>query len=183
MIQLPDNCINKERLYLLLLERRALLIDEILEKSSASDRSKVFIERTEEGDVRFGFVAEYLDIEYETCAVDTSKNDVSCLNISLDGYVRIARFNLESLTFQDLVNYGAIDETRLVYVLTYDAAPEYSGCNNQLVGVYDSFDALTKQFAIFNESGKYHRYSDLSLIYIEAIQLNTLSQSLRNCVF
>ena len=181
MIQLPHNCINKERLYLLLLERRALLIDEILEKSNATDRSKIFIERTEEGGVKFGYFGSYSGREYANYAIDTSNLGIRGLTISLQGQVLIERFALECLTFQDLVNYGVIDETRLVYVMTYDASPEYSyHCNDELVGVYDSFNALINQFAIFDASGEYHRYSDLSLIHIEAIQLNTLSQSLQD---
>lgn len=181
MIQLPDNCINKERLYLLLLERRPLIISEILEKGNTAIRSDIFIERNEDGEVKFGYTDTYHGKEYANYAIDTSDSSIRSLEIDLQGRVRIERFALECLTFQDLVNYGAIDETRLVYVMTYDVSPENSyHLDYDLVGVYDSFDALTKQFTIFDESGEYHRYSDLSLIRVEAIQLNTLSQSLQD---
>lgn len=183
MIQLPDSCINKERLYLLLLERRPLIISEILEKGNTAIRSDIFIERNEDGEVKFGYTDTYRGREYTNYAIDTSNLCIRGLTFSLQGQVRIERFALECLTFKDLVDYGVIDETRLVYVMTYDASPEYSyHCNDELVGVYDSFEALTNQFAIFDESGEYHRYSDASLIHIEAIQLNTLSQSLQDRV-
>ena len=59
MIQLPHNCINKERLYLLLLERRPLIISEILEKGNTAIRSDIFIERNEDGEVKFGYTDTY----------------------------------------------------------------------------------------------------------------------------
>lgn len=179
MIQLPDSCINKERLYLLLLERRPLVISEILEKGNTAIRSDIFIERTEDGELKFGYTDTYHGREYANYAIDTTNLCIRGLTFNLQGQVRIERFALECLTFKDLVDYGVIDETRLVYVMTYDASPEYSyHLNDELVGVYDSFEALTNQFAIFDASKEYHRYSDLSLIRIEAIRLNTLSPSL-----
>ena len=183
MIQLPHNCINKERLYLLLLERRPLIISEILEKGNTAIRSDIFIERNEDGELKFGYTDTYHGREYTNYAIDTSNLCIRGLTFNLQGRVRIERFALECLTFKDLVDYGVIDETRLVYVMTYDASPEYSyHCNDELVGVYDSFNALINQFAIFDASKEYHRYSDLSLIRIEAIRLNTLSQSLQDRV-
>ena len=163
MISFTKSTLDMNKLHLLLLERRALIIEDFI-KSNRPDQN---------------FQNFKLDFDGDSIVLLCSSS-VNLLNIhrilEVSDYLGI-HFNLsgsllmhwdrssENLTVDDLIKFGILDESKVSYVATYEASDEPYSTECRLLGVYSSFAELQLQFSKLN---------NLDDIEVNVVKLNAL---------
>jgi hypothetical protein len=157
------------KLHLLLLERRALLIEDFL-KSNNSIQSFQDFKLTYDGDsISFTCAssANLLNI-YRILEV----SDYVGMHFDLSGSLLMHwGRSSKNLTVRDLLKFGILDESKVAYVATYEASDEPCNTECRLLGVYSSFAELQLQFSELN---------DLDDITVYVVKLNDLEDVLLN---
>ena len=163
MISFTKSTLDMNKLHMLLLERRALIIEDF-QKSNNSIQSFQDFNLTYDGD----------SISF-TCASSSNPtnlyrvlevSDYSQLQFDLSGSLRIIWDRLSShLTIEDLLKFGILDESKVSYVATYEASQESYSTECRLLGVYSSFAELQLQLSKIN---------NLDDIEVNVVKLNTL---------
>ena len=163
MISFTKSTLDMNKLHMLLLERRALIAEDH-QKSNNSIQSFQDFKLTYDGD----------SISF-TCASSSNPtnlyrvlevSDYSQLQFDLSGSLRMSWDRFSShLTIEDLLKFGILDESKVSYVVTYEASQESYSTECRLLGVYSSFAELQFQFSKLN---------DLDDIEVNVVKLNTL---------
>lgn len=163
MISFTKSTLDMNKLHMLLLERRALIAEDH-QKSDNSIQNFRDFKLTYDGD----------SISF-TCASSSNPtnlyrvlevSDYSQLQFDLSGSLRMSWDRFSShLTIEDLLKFGILDESKVSYVVTYEASQESYSTECRLLGVYSSFAELQLQFSKLN---------DLDDIEVNVVKLNTL---------
>lgn len=169
MISFTKSTLDMNKLHLLLLERRALLIEDFL-KSNNSIQSFQDFKLTYDGD-SISFTCESssnLSNLYRVLEV----SDYSQLQLDLSGSLRMSRDRFSShLAIDDLLKFGVLDESKIAYVATYEASQESYSTECRLLGVYSSFAELQLQFS---------KLYDLDDITVNVVKTNALEDLFLN---
>ena len=169
MISFTKSTLDMNKLHLLLLERRALLIEDFL-KSNNSIQSFQDFKLTYDGDsISFTCAssANLLNI-YRILEV----SDYVGMHFDLSGSLLMHwGRSSKNLTVRDLLKFGILDESKVAYVATYEASDEPCNTECRLLGVYSSFAELQLQFSELN---------DLDDITVYVVKLNDLEDVLLN---
>ena len=169
MISFAKSTLDMNKLHLLLLERRALLIEDFL-KSNNSIQSFQNFKLDFDGDsivLLCSSSANLLNI-YRILEV----SDYVGMHFDLSGSLLMHwGRSSKNLTVRDLLKFGILDESKVAYVATYEASDEPCNTECRLLGVYSSFAELQLQFSELN---------DLDDITVYVVKLNDLEDVLLN---
>lgn len=163
MISFTKSTLDMNKLHLLLLERRALMIEDFL-KSNNSIQSFQDFKLTYDGDSISFTCASSSNLSNLYRVLEVS--DYSQLQFDLSGSLRMIwnRISLH-LTIDDLLEFGILDESKVSYVATYEASQESYSTECRLLGVYSSFAELQLQFS---------KLCDLDDVEVNVVKLNAL---------
>lgn len=163
MISFTKSTLDMNKLHMLMLERRALIVADFI--------------KTKESDQGFqNFKLEYYDDSIVlSCSSSSNLSNIYRI-LEVSDYVGM-HFDLSgsllmhwsrsstNLTVQDLLKFGVLDESKVVYVTTYEASNEPYSTECRLLGVYSSFAELQLQFSKLN---------NLDDIEVNVVKLNAL---------
>ena len=137
MISFTKSALDMNKLHMLLLERRALIIEDFLKYHLDSQTFQNF-------DLMFDGDSIVLSCEsssdpfrlYRLLEVSEDRG----LDFSPVGNLRLEwNISFSHLTIDDLLEFGILDESKVAYVATYEAAQEPYSTECRLLGVYSSF--------------------------------------------
>ena len=134
MIVFTKSTLDMNKLHMLLLERRALLIRDFSEYDKSYENFKL----------TFNDDSIVLSCESSLDPLRTypllEVSDYRGLEFTSAGQVSLIwnRFS-SSLTIDDLLKFGILDESKVAYVATYEASQESYSTECRLLGVYSSF--------------------------------------------
>lgn len=169
MISFTKSTLDMNKLHMILLERRALIIQDFI-KSKVSNQN---------------FQNFKLDFDCDSIVLSCSSSanlsniyrilevsDYQSLRFDLAGNLSLVWSNYSSnLTVQDLLKFGILDESKVSYVVTYEASNEPYSTECRLLGVYSSFAELQLQFSKLN---------NLDDIEVNVVKLNALEDLFLN---
>lgn len=143
MISFSKKTLNMDKLYLLLQERRDLIINNFL----AYDDNR---QNIEDFDLTYDDDSIVLSCQFIGKAQIyriLEVSDYKGLEFDSFGYLRLScNRTTASLKIEDLLSFGILDESKIVYVATYEASEESYSTECRLLGVYNSFEELRLQF-------------------------------------
>lgn len=169
MISFTKSTLDMNKLHLLLLERRPLMIEDFL-KSNNSIQSFQDFKLTYDGDSISFTCASSSNLSNLYRVLEVS--DYSQLQFNLSGSLRMSWDRFSShLTIDDLLKFGIVDESKIAYVATYEASQESYSTECRLLGVYSSFAELQLQFSKLN---------DLDDITVNVVKTNALEDLFLN---
>lgn len=137
MISFSKTTLDMNKLHLLLLERRALIIEDFLKSRQGSMTFQNF-DLTYDGDsILLSCESSLNPINfYRVLEVSDSHG----LEFDSAGHLSFAWSRISSsLTIEDLLKFGVLDESKVAYVATYEASEESYSTECRLLGVYSSF--------------------------------------------
>lgn len=169
MISFTKSTLDMNKLHMLLLERRALIIEDFLKSNNSIQSFQDFKLTYDSDSISF------------TCASSSNLlnlyrvlevSDYSQLQFNLSGSLRMSWDRFSShLTIDDLLKFGVLDESKITYVATYEASDEPYSTECRLLGVYSSFAELQLQFSKLN---------DLEDITVNVVKTNALEDLFLN---
>lgn len=169
MISFTKSTLDMNKLHLLFLERRALIIEDFI-KSNRPDQNFQNFKLDFDGDsivLLCSSSANLLNI-YRILEV----SDYVGMHFDLSGSLLMHwGRSSKNLTVQDLLKFGILDESKVVYVATYEASQESYSTECRLLGVYSSFAELQLQFSKLN---------DLDDITVNVVKTNALEDLFLN---
>lgn len=169
MISFTKSTLDMNKLHLLFLERRALIIEDFI-KSNRPDQNFQNFKLDFDGDsiVLLCSSSSNLSNLYRVLEV----SDYSQLQFNLSGSLRMIWNRFSShLTIDDLLKFGILDESKIAYVATYEAPQESYSTECRLLGVYSSFAELQLQFS---------KLYDLDDITVNVVKTNALEDLFLN---
>lgn len=167
MISFTKSTLDMNKLHMLLLERRSLIIKDFLNHDK-SDRHFQNFKLDFDGDSIVLSCSSNLSNLYRVLEV----SDYSQLQFNLSGSLRMIWDRFSShLAIDDLLKFGILDESKITYVATYEASQESYSTECRLLGVYSSFAELQLQFSKLN---------DLDDITVNVVKTNALEDLFLN---
>lgn len=169
MISFTKSTLDMNKLHLLLLERRALMIEDFLKSNNSIQSFQDF----------------KLDFDGDSIVLSCSSpsnplklhrilevSDDRGLDFILSGSL-LTSWNRAShhLTIDDLLKFGILDESKVAYVATYEASTKPYSTECRLLEVYNSFAELQLQFSKLN---------DLDDITVNVVKTNALEDLFLN---
>ena len=137
MISFTKSTLDMNKLHMLLLERRALIIEDFL-KSNRSDQDFQ--------NFKLDFDADSIVLSCESSSDPfelyrlLEVSDDRGLDFNPVGHLCLEwNISFSHLTIDDLLKFGILDESKVAYVATYEAAQEPYSTECRLLGVYSSF--------------------------------------------
>ena len=164
MISFTKSALDMNKLHMLLLERRALIIEDFLKYYPDSRTFQNF---------KLDFDGDSIILSCES-SLDPSRlhrllevSDDRGLDFNLVGHLRLEwNISFSYLAIDDLLKFGILDESKVAYVATYEAAQEPYSTECRLLGVYSSFAEFQLQTSkIFRNVGD---------IEVNVVKLNAL---------
>lgn len=145
MISISKNVLDMNKLYQLLLERQSSIVKDFINsrvKSHDTKRYSHFEIVNDEANLEIRYrINEDKEHYYEPRLM--SVRDDSSLRLSEDGKLLLASYiKSPSLTMNDLIKFGIVDESEVAYVVTYESIDQPYSMDCGLVGVFDSFEKL-----------------------------------------
>ena len=169
MISFTKSTLDMNKLHMLLLERRALIIQDFI-KSKTSNQNFQNFKLDFDGDSIVLSCSSSANLSNIYRLLEVS--DYRSLNFDLAGNLSLIWNNASTnLTVQDLLKFGVLDESKVVYVATYEASDEPYSTECRLLGVYSSFAELQLQFSKLN---------NLDDIEVNVVKLNALEDLFLN---
>ena len=169
MISFTKSTLDMNKLHMLLLERRALIIQDFI-KSKRPDESFQNFELTCDGDSIVLSCSSSADLSNIYRILEVS--DYIGMHFDLSSSLLMHRGRSSSnLTIDDLLKFGVLDESKVSYVVTYEASNEPYSTECRLLGVYSSFAELQLQFSKLN---------NLDEIEVDVVKLNALEDLFLN---
>lgn len=163
MISFTKSTLDMNKLHMLLLERRALIIQDFI-KSKVSNQNFQNFKLDFDGDSIVLYCSSSANLLNIYRLLEVS--DYQSLNFDLAGNLSLIWSNASTnLTVQDLLKFGILDESKVSYVVTYEASNEPYSTECRLLGVYSSFAELQLQLSKLN---------NLDNIEVNVVKLNTL---------
>lgn len=163
MISFTKSTLDMNKLHLLLLERRALMIEDFLKSNNSIQNFQDF-KLTYDGDSISFTCASSSNLLNLYRVLEVS--DYSQLQFDLSGSLSMIWDRFSShLTIDDLLKFGVLDESKVAYVVTYEASQESYSTECRLLGVYSSYAELQLQFSKLN---------DIDDIEVNVVKLNAL---------
>ena len=173
MISFTKSTLDMNKLHMLLLERRSLIIKDFLNHDK-SDRH---------------FQNFKLDFDSDSIVLSCSSpsnplrlnrilevSDDRGLDFILSGSL-LTSWNRAShhLTIDDLLKFGILDESKVAYVATYEASTKPYSTECRLLGVYNSFSELQLQFSrLIQPTESVEDYRPIDDVEVNVVKLNTL---------
>lgn len=166
MISFTKSTLDMNKLHLLFLERRALIIQDFVKSEKSYQNFKLTFDN--DSIVLSCESSSNLSRTYQLIEV----SDYRGLSFTLTGQISIG-WNRSSagLTINDLLKFGVLDESKIAYVATYEASQESYSTECRLLGVYSSFAELQLQFSKLN---------DLDDITVNVVKMNALEDLFLN---
>lgn len=95
----------------------------------------------------------------------------SSIEFTLNG--RLSNFAMKSdaLTIDDLIKSGALDESKVVYLMCYDFAQDGYSTEYRLIGVCSSFEKLQEQISQIRSSSQIILLDDIDVIVVPIDQM------------
>ena len=129
------------KLHMLLLERRALIISDFIKSSVTRGDGQEY------RDFNLTFTEDKLELSYnrrsgsrDTVYSLINVSDSHALEFKDDGSLKLIwNSSSSNLTIEDLIKFGILDESKVAYVATYEASQESYSTECRLMGVYSSF--------------------------------------------
>lgn len=152
MISFTKSALDMNKLHMLLLERRALIIEDFLKYHLDSQTFQNF---------NLLFDGDSIVLSCESSSNPSrlyrllEVSDDRGLDFSPVGNLRLEwNISFSHLTIDDLLKFGILDESKVAYVATYEAAQEPYSTECRLLGVYSSFAEFQLQTSkIFRNVG------------------------------
>ena len=164
MISFTKSALDMNKLHMLLLERRALIIEDFLKYHLDSQTFQNF-------NLLFDGDSIVLSCESSSNPFSLYRllevSDDRGLDFNPVGHLRLEwNISFSYLTIDDLLKFGILDESKVAYVATYEAAQEPYSTECRLLGVYSSFAEFQLQTSkIFRNVGD---------IEVNVVKLNVL---------
>ncbi len=169
MISFTKKTLDMNKLQMLLLERRALIVEDFQKFNNSIQNFQDF-KLTYDGDSISFTCASSANLSNLYRILEVS--DYSQLQFDLSGSLLMSWNRISSyLTIDDLLKFGVLDESKVVYVATYEASTEPYSTECNLLGVYSSFAELQLQFS---------KLCDLDDIEVNVVKLNALEDLFLN---
>lgn len=169
MISFTKSTLDMNKLHMLLLERRALIIQDFI-KSKRPDEGFQNFELTYDGDSIVLSCSSSANLSNIYRILEVS--DYIGMHFNLSGSLLMHWGRSSSnLTIDDLIKFGILDESKVAYVVTYEASDEPYSTECRLLGVYSSFAELQLQFSKLN---------NLDDIEVNVVKLNALEDLFLN---
>lgn len=164
MILFSKSTLDMNKLHMFLLERRALIIEDFLKYYPDSQTFQNF---------NLMFDGDSIVLSSES-SLDPFKlhrllevSDDRGLDFNPVGHLRLEwNISFSNLTIQDLLKFGILDESKVAYVATYEAAQEPYSTECRLLGVYSSFAELQLQTSKI--------FGNIEDIEVNVVKLNAL---------
>ncbi len=169
MISFTKKTLDMNKLQMLLLERRALIVEDFQKFNNSIQNFQDF-KLTYDGDSISFTCASSANLSNLYRILEVS--DYSQLQFDLSGSLLMSWNRISSyLTIDDLLKFGVLDESKVVYVATYEPSTEPYSTECNLLGVYSSFAELQLQFS---------KLCDLDDIEVNVVKLNALEDLFLN---
>lgn len=134
MIVFTKSTLDMNKLHMLLLERRALIIRDFEESEASYQNFKL----TFDDDSIVLSCESSLNPSRTYPLLEVS--DYRGLEFTSAGQISLSwNRSSSSLTLDDLLKFGILDESKVAYVATYEASQESYSTECRLLGVYSSF--------------------------------------------
>lgn len=164
MISFSKTTLDMNKLHMLLLEQRALIIEDFLKYHPDSQTFQNF-------NLMFDGDSIVLSCESSSDLFKLYRllevSDDRGLDFNPVGHLRLEwNISFSHLTIDDLLKFGVLDESKVVYVATYEAAQEPYSTECRLLGVYSSFAELQLQTSKI--------FRNIEDIEVDVVKLNAL---------
>ena len=172
MISFTKSTLDMNKLHMLLLERRALIISDFIKSEVQSCNGKECrdFDLMYDGDSIVLSCSSSADLSNIYRILEVS--DYIGMHFNLSGSLSMYwGRDSSNLTVQDLLKFGILDESKVSYVVTYEASNEPYSTECRLLGVYSSFAELQLQFSKLN---------NLDDIEVDVVKLNALEDLFLN---
>ena len=167
MISFTKSTLDINKLHMLLLERRSLIIENFLKYQKYQQDSQTF------QNFKLDFDGDSIVLSCES-SLNPSRlyrllevSDDRGLDFNPVGNLRLEwNISFEHLTIDDLLKFGILDESKVAYVATYEASTEPYSTECRLLGVYSSFAELRLQTSKI--------FRNIDDFEVNAVKLNAL---------
>ena len=95
----------------------------------------------------------------------------SSIEFTLNGRLSNFVMTSDSLTISDLIKSGALDESKVVYLMCYDFAQDGYSTEYRLIGVCSSFEKLQEQINQVKDSSQIIMLDDIDVIVVPIDQM------------
>lgn len=164
MISFTKSALDMNKLHMLLLERRALIIEDFLKYHPDSQTFRNFNLLFDGDSIVLSCESSLNQFRlYRLLEVSDDRG----LDFSPVGNLRLEwNISFSYLTIDDLLKFGVLDESKVAYVATYEAAQEPYSTECRLLGVYSSFAEMQLQTSKI--------FRNINDIEVNVVKLNAL---------
>jgi hypothetical protein len=172
MIEIYKDALDREKFYdLLKLKQQAIIKDYLNEsiKRGTHESSTFKLVNTDKDIGIYQMYRKYGQMNENKLIGLT---DIwSSIEFTLNG--RLSNFVMKSdaLTIDDLIKSGALDESKVVYLMCYDFAQDGYSTEYRLIGVCSSFDKLQEQINQVKDSSQIILLDDIDVIVVPIDQM------------
>ena len=173
MISFTKSALDMNKLHMLLLERRALIIEDFLKYHLDSQTFQNF-------NLMFDGDSIVLSCESSSDPFRLYRllevSDDRGLDFNPVGHLRLEwNISFSHLTIDDLLKFGVLDESKVAYVATYEASTKPYSTECRLLGVYNSFAELQLQFSrLIQPTESVEDYRPIDDVEVNVVKLNAL---------
>ena len=172
MIQIYKDALDREKFYdLLKLNQQAIIKDYINAsvKRGTHESSTFKLVNTDEAVGIYQMYHKYGHMNEDKLVGLTDSS--SSIEFTLSGKLSYYWSASESLTISDLIKSGALDESKVVYLMCYDFAQDGYSTEYRLIGVCSSFEKLQEQISQIRSSSQIILLDDIDVIVVPIDQM------------
>lgn len=175
MIEIYKDALDREKFYdLLKLKQQSIIKDYINEsvKRGSHESSTFKLVNTDEAVGIYQMYHKYGHMNEDKLVglTDSSSSIEFTLNGRLSNFVMTS----ESLTIDDLIKSGALDESKVVYLMCYDFAQDSYSTQYNLLSVCSSFEKLQEQIDQIKSNSHIIMIDDIDVIVVPIDQMQNV---------
>ena len=172
MIKIYKDALDREKFYdLLKLKQQAIIKDYINEsvKRGTHESSTFKLVNTDEAVGIYQMYHKYGQMNEDMLVGLTDSS--SSIEFTLIGELSNFVMTSDALTIDDLIKCGALDESKVVYLMCYDFAQDSYSTEYRLIGVCSSFEKLQEQIDHIKSSSQIIMIDDIDVIVVPIDQM------------
>lgn len=172
MIQIYKDALDLEKFYdLLKLKQQSIIKDyiNVCVKRGTHESSTFKLVNTEEKVGIYQLYHKYGQMHEDKIVELTDRS--SSIEFTLNGKLDHYPLSSEALTVNDLIKYGALDESKVVYLMCYDFAQDSYSTEYRLLSVCSSFEKLQAQIDQIKSSSQIIMIDDIDVLVVPIDQM------------
>lgn len=172
MIEIYKDALDRDKFYDLLRLKQQSIIKDYIDasvKRGTHESSTFKLVNTDEAVGIYQMYHKYGHMNEDKLVglTDSSSSIEFTINGRLSNFVMTS----DSLTISDLIKSGALDESKVVYLMCYDFAQDGYSTEYRLIGVCSSFEKLQEQINRVKDSSQIILLDDIDVIVVPIDQM------------